>query len=73
MDVKELTEQTKQRLLSLSERLGSRRAAVEQLSGNGLSSSWMLKFMNGEISNPTIESIAALQKALSNHGNAKAA
>lgn len=73
MNVKEITESVRQRLLDLSGRLGSRKAAVEELSGHGISSSWMLKFMNGEISNPTVESIATLQRVLAAYEEEKAA
>jgi len=65
MNVREVAEQTRQKMLDLAALHGSRRAAVEALNGCGLSPSWLLKFLNGEISNPTIDSVSALQTALS--------
>lgn len=64
MDILQVTEQTKKDLLDLAEKLGSRRAAVELLANDQLSQSWLRKFLNGEISNPTIGSVAALQRTL---------
>jgi DNA-binding LacI/PurR family transcriptional regulator len=64
MNAKELAEETRQKVLQLADQLGSRRAAVAELIGPNLSQSWVLKFLSGEISNPTIESISTLQLSL---------
>lgn len=64
MNAREVAEQTRQRLQEVAEQLGSRRAAVDEMSGPDLSPSWLRKFLNGQISNPTIESVATLQAAL---------
>lgn len=67
MNARDLAEQIRQRALAFAETLGSRKAAAAVLVGPNLSQSWVLKFLNGEISNPTIESIATLQAALEQH------
>jgi hypothetical protein len=64
MNAREIAEKARHDLLGLSTRLGSRRAAVAHLDGCGLSSSWLLKFCNGEISNPTVDSVDRLRAAL---------
>lgn len=69
MNAREVARQARNQLLDLAEKLGSRRAAAEKLSACGLSSSWLLKFLNGQISNPTIESVATLQAALAKLDN----